>query len=105
MRFVFVILLLAVRSGQASETPKAWSNWLSEGQLLGHAGNYSAAAHAFREALASAARSTIDDQQLAVIHDALAEAGQFVEAEAEYRRALALVEKAEGQARVTTPSY
>jgi tetratricopeptide (TPR) repeat protein len=101
MRFVLCILLLAVQSGQASETPKGWSDWLSEGQSLSHTGNYSAAAHAFREALAIAARSTIDDRQLVILHNALAgacaQAGQFVEAEAEYRRALALVEKAEGQ--------
>ena len=30
MRFVVCILLLAVRSGQASETSKGWSDWLSE---------------------------------------------------------------------------
>jgi tetratricopeptide (TPR) repeat protein len=102
MRFVFCILLLAVRSGHASETLKGWSDWLSEGQALNHSGSYSAAAHAFREALAAAAHSNIDERQLVVgLHDALAgayaEAGQFAEAEAEYRCALALVEKAEGQ--------
>jgi len=34
MRFVLWILLLAVRSGQASETSKGWSDWLSEGKAL-----------------------------------------------------------------------
>jgi tetratricopeptide (TPR) repeat protein len=101
MRFLLCILLLAVRSGQASETSKGWSDWLSEGRALIHTGNYSATTHAFREALAITARSAIDDRQLIVLHDALAgayaEAGQFAEAEAEYRRALALVENAEGQ--------
>jgi tetratricopeptide (TPR) repeat protein len=101
MRFVLCILLLAVRSGHASETSKGWSDWLSEAKALRNTGNYSAAAHAFREALATAAHSNIDERQLVVLHDALAgayaEAGQFAEAEGEYRRALALVEKAEGQ--------
>ena len=101
MRFVLCILLPAVRSGQASETPKGWSDWLSEGQSLNHSGSYSTAAHAFREALAIAARSAVDDEQMVVLHNALAgayaQAGRFAEAEAEYRCALALVEKAEGQ--------
>ena len=101
MRFVLCILLLAVRSGHASQTSKGWSDWLSEGKALRNTGNYSAAAHAFREALATAAPSNIDERQLVVLHNALAgayaEAGKFAEAEAEYRCALALVEKAEGQ--------
>jgi hypothetical protein len=46
MRFVLCILLLVVRSGQANETSKGWSDWLSEGQSLSHTGNYSAAAQA-----------------------------------------------------------
>ncbi len=102
MRFVLCILLLAVRSGQASETSKGWSDWLSEGQSLSHKGNYSAATHAFREALAIAERCQIDDRRLVELHYALAvayvDAGQFAESESEYRRALALVGKVEGQA-------
>jgi hypothetical protein len=66
MRFVLCILLLAVRSGQASETPKGWSDWLSEGLALNHSGSYSAAAHAFREALAIAERLQI--KRRAVTH-------------------------------------
>ncbi len=101
MRFVLCILLLAVQSGHASEKSKGWSDWLSEGRALSYTGSYPTAAHAFREALAIAAPSMIEDRKLAVIHDALAGAyaqtGQFAEAEAEYRRALNLVEKAEGQ--------
>jgi tetratricopeptide (TPR) repeat protein len=102
MRFALCIFLLVVRSGQAGETSKGWSDWLSEGQSLSQTGNYSAAAHAFREALAIATRSAaIDNRQLVILHDALAgayaEGGQFAEAEAEYRRSLALVEKTEGK--------
>ncbi len=102
MRFVLLVLLLAVRSSQASETSKGWSDWLSEGESLSHKGNYSAAAHAFREALAIAERMQINDRRLVELHYALAvayaEAGQFAESESEYRRALALVGKVEGQA-------
>jgi Flp pilus assembly protein TadD len=102
MRFVLCILLLAVWSRQASETSKGWSDWLSEGQALSHNGNYSAAAHSFREALAIAERLQINDRRLAELHYALAvayaEAGQFAESESEYRRALVLVGKVEGQA-------
>ena len=102
MRFVLLVLFLAARSCQASETPKGWSDWLAEGQSLSHKGNYSAAAHAFREALAIAERFEIDDRRLVEVHYALAvayaEAGQFADSESEYRRALALVGKVEGQA-------
>jgi len=52
MRFVLCILLLAIRSRQASDRSKGWTDWLSEGQALSQTGTYSAAAHAFREALA-----------------------------------------------------
>jgi tetratricopeptide (TPR) repeat protein len=101
MGLVLFILLLAVRS-QAIDTQKGWSDWLSEGQAFRDAGDYSAAAHAFREALTIAERSSAGDRVLVVLEDALAgtyaEAGKFAASEAEYRRALALVEKNEGQA-------
>ena len=101
MGFVLFILLFAVRS-QAIDTQKGWSDWLSEGQSFRNAGDYSAAAHAFREALTIAERSSVSDAQLIALNDALAEtyaeAGQFAESEAAYRRALSLVEKNEGQA-------
>jgi tetratricopeptide (TPR) repeat protein len=102
MRFVLCILLLAAWSSQASEPSKGWSAWLSEGQALRDAGDYSAAAHTFREALTIAERSSVSDPQLIALDDALAEtyaeAGQFAESEAAYRRALSLVAKTEGQA-------
>jgi tetratricopeptide (TPR) repeat protein len=93
MGLVLFILLLAVRS-QAIDTQKGWSDWLSEGQAFRDAGDYSAAAHAFREALTIAERSSVSDAQLIALDDALAEtyaeAGQFAESEAAYRRALDL---------------
>ena len=102
MRFVLLVLFLAARSCQASETSKGWSEWLAEGHSLSRKGNYSAAAHAFKEALAIAERFEINDRRLAELHYALAlayaEAGQFADSESEHRRALALVGKVEGQA-------
>jgi tetratricopeptide (TPR) repeat protein len=96
-----IILMLASLSGLASGGQKGWSEWLAEGQALRSAGDYSAAAKAFRESLAMAQHSEVDDRQLVVLHDALAgtyaDAGQFASAEREYRRALALVEEAEGR--------
>ncbi len=101
MRSVLFIFLLAVPS-QAIDAPKSWSDWLSEGEAFRAAGNYSAAVRAFRSALTIAERSNVTDAQLIALDDALAEtyaeAGQFAESEAAYRRALGLVEKNEGQA-------
>jgi tetratricopeptide (TPR) repeat protein len=101
MGLALFLLLLAVPS-QASGAQKGWSDWLSEGQSLRDAGDYSAAAHAFREALTIAERSSVRDAQLIALDAALAEtyaeAGQFAESVAAYRRALSLVEKDEGQA-------
>jgi tetratricopeptide (TPR) repeat protein len=101
VRSVLLIFLLAVPS-QAIDAQKGWSDWLSEGQALRAAGDYSAAALAFRGAFTTAERSNVSDAQLIALADALAEtyaeAGQFAESEAAYRRALSLVEKNEGQA-------
>jgi tetratricopeptide (TPR) repeat protein len=101
VRSVLFVFLLAVPS-QAIDTQKGWSDWLSEGQAFRDAGDYPAAADAFREALTIAERSSVSDTQLIALDDALAEtyaeAGQFAESEAAYRRALSLVEKNEGQA-------
>ena len=101
MRSVLFIFLLAVPS-QAIDAQKGWSDWLSEGQAFRAAGDYSGAALAFRGALTIAERSNVNDAQLIALDDDLAEtyaeAGQFAESEAAYRRALGLVEKNEGQA-------
>jgi len=101
VRSVLFIFLLAVPI-QAIDTQKDWSDSLSEGQALRDAGNYPAAAHAFRDALTIAERSSASDAQLIALDDALAEtyadAGQFADSEAAYQRALSLVEKNEGQA-------
>jgi tetratricopeptide (TPR) repeat protein len=101
MRIASLIILLAVRGCHADEPSKGWSEWLNEGEALRSSGSYPAAAHAFREALGIAVRSDVTDRQLAELHSALAgayaETGQFLESEGEYRRALALVKRTEGQ--------
>lgn len=56
MRLVLCFILLDVRSGQANETPKELSVLFSQGKSLLNKGNYSAAAHAFREAVEIAQR-------------------------------------------------
>jgi len=71
VRFVLFIFLLAVPS-QAIDPQKGWSDWSSEGQAFRAAGDYSAAALAFRRALAIAGPSNIGDAQLIALHDALA---------------------------------
>jgi tetratricopeptide (TPR) repeat protein len=100
-RNVLLIILLMVQSCHAGEPSKEWSAWLSEGKVLGSAGNYSAAVHAFREALDLAGRSDVTRLQLVQLHKALAdtyaEAGQYKNSEGEYQCALALIEKAEGR--------
>jgi tetratricopeptide (TPR) repeat protein len=101
VRIALFIILLAVRNCHAEEPSKGWSDWLEEGKALRNTGNYFAAARAFREALAIAVRSDATDWQLVDLHHALAgayaETGQFLESEGEYRCALALVKKTEGQ--------
>ena len=101
MRIALFIILLAAGSCDADEPSKGWSDWLKEGEALRRTGSYPAAAHAFREALATALGSDVTDRQLAELHFALAgadaEMGQFLESEGEYRRALALVKRREGK--------
>jgi tetratricopeptide (TPR) repeat protein len=97
---LFIFFLAA--PSQAVDTQKSWSDWLSDGQAFRTAGDYSAAAHAFREALRIAACLSVNDAQLIAMDEALAgtyaEAGQFSDSEAAYRRALSLVDKNQGKA-------
>lgn len=94
-------MLLTFWSAQASDTPKVWTDWVSEGDVLTSAGKYSDAAQAFRRALAMAGGSDAGNEALVLIYDALASAyanaGQYAESEHEYRRALALTEKSYGR--------
>lgn len=101
MKALLCITLLTLCSAAPNNAPKAWSEWVSEGKALTRAGNYAAAAQAFRGALAVAEGANAGDRKLVEIYDALASAhagaGQYAESEHQYRRALALAEKTEGR--------
>jgi len=101
MKLVLCVLLLLAQLSATSETPKSWSDWVSEGMTLGVAGHNLAAALAFRQALTTAEGSQISDRQLVAIYDdlasAYADAGQYLESEYAYRRGLTIVERSEGR--------
>lgn len=101
MKALLCITLLTLCSAAANNALEAWSEPVSEGKALTRAGNYAAAAQAFRRALAVAEAANAGDRKLVEIYDALAsayaEAGQYTESEHQYRRALALAEKIEGR--------
>jgi tetratricopeptide (TPR) repeat protein len=101
MKALLCITLLTFCSAAANNALDAWSEPVSEGKALTRAGNYAAAAQAFRRALAVAEDANAGDRKLVGIYDALASAyagaGQFAESEHQYRRALALAEKTEGR--------
>jgi len=101
MKALLCITLLTFCSAAANNALKAWSEWVTEGKTLTRAGNYAAAAQAFRRALAGAEGANAGERKLVEIYDALASAyagaGQYAESEHQYRRALALAEKTEGR--------
>ena len=101
MKPLICITLLTFWCVQASETSKAWTVWVLQGRVLMAAGRYSDAARALRRAVVTAESSYADNQTMAEIYDTLAlvyaEAGQYVESERQYRRALDIVEKSHGR--------
>jgi len=101
MKLALCFLALCLRILVASETPKTWNEWGSDGTRLAESGNYQAAAQAFSQALTMAKASSIPDRQLLKISNALASAyadlGRYLEAESEWRHALVLAEKMEGR--------
>jgi tetratricopeptide (TPR) repeat protein len=101
MKALLCITLLTFCSAAANTGFEAWSDPVSEGKALTKAGNYAAAAQAFRRALAMAEGANAGDRKLIEIYDALASAyagaGQYAESEHQYRRALVLAEKTEGR--------
>lgn len=101
MKALLCITLLTFCSAAANNALEAWNKPASEGKALTTAGNYAAAAQAFRRALAVAEGANAGDRKLVEIYDALASAyagaGQYAESEHQYRRALALAEKTEGR--------
>jgi tetratricopeptide (TPR) repeat protein len=100
MKVFFSFLVLSLQILTNSGHPKAWTDWVSEGNASTEAGDYQAAAQAFRGALALAVSSGLSDAQVAEISSSLASAygnaGQYANAEREWRRALAIVARLQG---------
>jgi tetratricopeptide (TPR) repeat protein len=100
MKLLLYFLALNLQTSAVAETPKTWSEWFTAGTSLVGAGSYRAAAQALRQSLLAAERSGIPYPQLVHIMDSLAsayaDAGEYLEAEREWRHALALIEKTEG---------
>lgn len=88
-------------TAEIHESPRKWSEWVTEGKALTRAGNYAASAQAFGRALVAAEGANVGEGKLVELYDALAsayaEAGQYSESEHAYRRALALAERTEGR--------
>ena len=94
--FIALSLRLLLASGGES-----WSEWISKENVLAQAGRGKEAIEAFRKACATAVPgSNISERQYVGILNALAlayvDAGQYSQAEQEWRRAAGLVEKSEG---------
>ena len=100
MKLSIALVVLSLQLSLAQEVQKTWMAWVSKGTALVDAGNYAAAAQAFRQALTEAERSGVESRSLVKIMGCLASAyadtGQYSEAEREWRQALPLVEKTEG---------
>ena len=104
MRTVLLITLLAIQA-MGSDQAKTWDDWLAAGNRARDAGDYSAAIQAFQCAVALAKTAGVEDRQRIPIYDSLAstyaDAGQYAESVAQYRRELALAEKITGRHSVT----
>jgi tetratricopeptide (TPR) repeat protein len=100
MKVFFSFLVLSLQIPTYGGQRKAWTDWVSEGNASTRSGNYQAAAQAFREALTLAASSGLSDAQVAEISTSLASAygnaGQYTNAEHEWRRTLAIVARLQG---------
>jgi tetratricopeptide (TPR) repeat protein len=96
-RLVRLALLLVVLTVHGRDMFQGLDEWFQKGKSQMVTGDYRAAIQAFRQALATANRSGVDDRTLLEIHSFLAvacsQAGQFAESEHQYRSALALEEK------------
>ncbi len=101
MRLLLLITVSVIAQSAAGESAKSWDEWLAEGIAARDAGHYAAAIQAFRSASATAEAAEISESHRIVIYDSLAsacaEAGEYAEAAAEYRKELALVERIVGR--------
>jgi tetratricopeptide (TPR) repeat protein len=100
VRLSICFLIVSFQVCAAFQAPKTWADWAAEGKTLIDAGDYWLAAQAFQQALAAAESCGIEDRQLAKlmgrIASAYADAGQYLEAEREWRHALAIIERTDG---------
>jgi tetratricopeptide (TPR) repeat protein len=103
MKFSIYVLLLGLQISVAEAAPesKTWTEWVTEGKTLANAGNFRAAADAFRAALAIGDSANIAERALAEIISSLAaaysEEGLYADSEREWRRALTIVKRIEGE--------
>jgi tetratricopeptide (TPR) repeat protein len=90
----------SAESLEANQSSKEWAEWRQDGNTLVSSGDYAGAAQAFRQALALSQSGNLNDSTVVGLYQALAWAysqeGEFAEAECEYRKAMALVEKDKG---------
>jgi tetratricopeptide (TPR) repeat protein len=100
MRRILVIMFLVLHASAADRADTKEFDWGAKGAELSAIGNYSAAATAYRRALADDEAKGIEDQRTISIHDALAmcytQMGQFANARSESHSALALLDRIDG---------
>ncbi len=97
-----LILLAGLQGARADGPTTGFNDWISKGVELSSSGNYPAAAHAFRQALALAEANNLEECQTIIeVHEALgmaySEIGRFSDSVREFRRALAITEKTKGR--------
>jgi tetratricopeptide (TPR) repeat protein len=101
MRVLSLIAVSVIVHSAAGQSVKSWDEWLAKGNAARDAGNYATAIQAFQSASAAAETAEIDAAHRLVIYDSLAsacaDAGQYAEAAAEYRKELPFVERLAGR--------
>ena len=92
-----------MKGAEAGQSAKQWAEWRQEGNAMVAVETTAAAVQAFRQALTLGQAANVNDHTIVGLYQALAWAysreGEFAEAECEYRRAMALVERDEGTSR------
>jgi tetratricopeptide (TPR) repeat protein len=100
MKLSACTIALGLQFSMASEVPKNWSEWFWEGTKQASDGKYPSAIQAFTQGLTLAAASNVDKRQLMDIVSALgaayASAGEYMEAERQWRLAVSMAQKTYG---------
>jgi tetratricopeptide (TPR) repeat protein len=98
---VVCAIVLALRIQAAGADSAGWSNAMAKGAEAQHLGNLQAASEAYRRAVTIAEQPGAPERMLPASLNELAavftELAQFRDAETQYRRALALLEKMDGK--------